>query len=135
MHKQVKLPAVVELLVTVSIILPSFGVQLDHGIDTHDGYAGLDSTLELLDLTHAGFQDTCLDAIMDSSLSQIKPIVLVVLLLGDSLIVLGGGAFFDALRSPVAATELSNELRRVFGGIDCQCLGNNEKRLGEFTDG
>lgn len=119
---------------TVPIILLPFGVQLDHGIDTHDGYAGLDSTFELLDLTHAGFQDTCLDAIVDSSLGQIQSIVLVVLLLGDSLIVLVRGAFFDTLRGPVAATELSNELRRVFGGIDCQCLGNNEKRLGEFAD-
>lgn len=112
---------------TVSVILLPFRVQLDHGIDTHDGYAGLNSTLELLDLTHAGFQDTCLDAIVDPSLGQIKTIVLVVLLLCDSLIVLVGGAFFDALRGPVTAAELGNELRRVFGGIDCQCLGNNEK--------
>lgn len=100
-------------LVTVAVILLSLRVQLDHGINTHDGYASLDGTLELLDLAHGRFQDTSLEAVVDASLHQVKAVVLVGLLLGDGLLFLVGIAFLYALRNSMTDSQLGNE----FGGI------------------
>ena len=99
-----------ENLVTVSVILLHLGVQLDHGINTHNGNAGFDGTLELLDLAHAGFQNTGLHGVMDTALRQVETVVAVRLLLGDSLLFLVGVTFLDALGESVADTELGNEL-------------------------
>lgn len=52
----------------MSVILLHLWVQLDHGIDTHDGNAGLNSTLELLNLAHTGLQYTSLEGIMHTAL-------------------------------------------------------------------
>ena len=72
----------------MAVILLLLGVQLDHRVNAHDGNAGLDSTLELLDLAHTGLQNTCLQSVVDSSLHQIQSIVAVGLLLRDSLLFL-----------------------------------------------
>lgn len=117
--------------ITLRLLL---GVQLDHGINAHNGYTSFNSTLELLNLAHAGFQNTGLEAVVDSSLHQIETIALVCLLLGDSLLVLVGIAFLEALGESVAYSELCDEFRRVLGGVDSQGLGDYEERLGEFTD-
>lgn len=94
---------------TVSIILLRLGVQLDHGVDTHDGDAGLDSTLELLDLSHAGLQHTGLEGIVDAALHQIQTVVAVGLLLGNGLLFLVGVTLLHPLRKSVAHSELSDE--------------------------
>jgi len=74
--------------VAVAVIRRLLGVQLDDRINTHDGNAGLDSTLELLDLAHAGLQHTGLESVVNTSLHQIQSIVAVGLLLGDGLLLL-----------------------------------------------
>lgn len=56
-------------LVTVTIITTLvLRVKLDHGVDSHNGHAGLDGTLQLLDLAHGGLQDAHLQAVDDASL-------------------------------------------------------------------
>ena len=77
-------------LVAVSIILLRLWIQLNHGVDTHNSNAGFHSTLELLDLAHARFQDTGLEAVVNASLGQVKTIVPVGLLLGNGLLFLVG---------------------------------------------
>lgn len=84
-------------LVTMTIILLLFWVQLDHRVNTHDGNASLNSTLELLDLAHAGLQNTSLESIVNPSLHQIQTIVAVGLLLGKGLFLLIGIAVLYTL--------------------------------------
>lgn len=82
----------------VSIIFSRlFRVQLDHGVNTHDSDTCLDSTLQLLNLAHAGFKHTGLDRVDDSAFGQVKTVVAVCLLLGDCLFFFVGIAFLDAL--------------------------------------
>ena len=65
-------------------------IKLDHRVDSHNGYTSLDSTLQLLDLAHGRLQDTHLQAVDNTTLGQIQTVVLVVLLLGERLLILGG---------------------------------------------
>ena len=120
---------------TVAIILLPLRVQLDHGINTHNGDASLDSTLELLDLTHAGLQNTGLEGVVDTALCQVETVVTVRLLLGDSLLLLVGIAVLHTLRQSMSDTELGDKLGRVLSGVDGQGLGDSQEGLGEFTDG
>lgn len=120
---------------TVSIILLRLGVQLDHGVNTHNGNAGFNGTLELLDLAHARFQNTGLKAVVDPTLHQIETIVTVSLLLGNGLFFLVGIALLDTLREGVADTELGDEFGGVLGCVDSQGLGDNKEGLSEFTNG
>lgn len=122
-------------LVTVSIILLPLRVQLDHGIDTHNGNASLDGTLQLLDLTHARLEDTGLEGVVNTTLGQVETIVAVGLLLGDSLLLLVGIAVLHTLRQSMSDTELGDKLGRVLSGVDGQGLGDSQEGLGEFTDG
>lgn len=46
-------------------------IELDQRIDSHDRYASLDRTLQLLNLTHTRLQHACLDAVMYTSLLEI----------------------------------------------------------------
>lgn len=77
-------------LVAVSIILLRLWIQLNHGVNAHNSNAGFHSTLKLLDLAHARFQDTGLEAVVNPSLGQVKTIVPVGLLLGNGLLFLVG---------------------------------------------
>lgn len=122
-------------LVAVAIILLPLGVQLDDRVNAHDGYAGLDGTLQLLDLAHAGLEDTGLQAVVNASLHQVQAVVAVRLLLGNGLFLLVGITFLHALRQGVAHTQLGDELGRVLGGVDGQRLGDDKQRLGELADG
>lgn len=119
----------------VSIILLRLGVQLDHGVNTHNGNAGFNGTLKLLDLAHARFQNTGLEAVVDPTLHQIETIVTVGLLLGNGLFFLVGIALLDTLRECVADTELGDEFGGVLGCVDSQGLGDDKKGLSEFTNG
>lgn len=126
----------ISFLMTVSIVLGLLlRVQLDHRVDTHDGDARLDGTLQLLDLAHAGLEHAGLDGVVDAALHQVETVVLVRLLLGDGLLLLVGIALLDALRESVADTQLGDEFRGVLGGVDGEGLGDDEQGLGEFTDG
>ena len=70
----------------VSVVLtPLLGVELDEGVDSHDGHAGLDGTLELLDLTHAGLEHAGLQAVVHTTLGQVETVVAVALGFGDGL--------------------------------------------------
>lgn len=120
---------------TVSIILLLLRIQLDHGINTHDGYAGLDRTLQLLNLAHAGFQNAALEAVVDTSLHQVEAVVSIGLLLGNGFLGLVRIAFLHALRDGVAHSQLGDELGGVFGCVDCQRLRDDEERLGKFANG
>lgn len=82
-------------LMAVSVIFALLGIQLNHGVDSHDGNACFDSTLKLLHFAHAGFQDTSLDGISYSALQELEPIVSIVLLLGDSFIGFVGNALLN----------------------------------------
>lgn len=123
------------LVVSMSVILLRLWVQLNNRINTHDGNASLDSTLELFDLAHARFEHTSLEAVVDPPLHQVETVVLVGLLLGDGLLFLVGIAFLYALREGVADTELGDEFGGVLGCVDSQGLGDDEEGLGEFADG
>lgn len=105
-------------LVTVSIILLAFGVQFDHSINAHDGNTSLNSTLELLELTHARLQNTSLEAVVNTALCQVEAVVAVLLLLSNGLLFLVGLSFLDTLGYGVSLAELSNELGRVFCCVD-----------------
>lgn len=120
---------------TVTIVLLPLRVKLDHSINTHDGNAGLDSTLELFNLAHAGFQHTSFEAVMDTTLHQIETVILIGLFLGNSLLFLVRIAFLYALRDGVTNSELGNEFRGVFRGVDGEGLGDDKERLSEFADG
>ena len=80
-------------LVTMPIVAATLllRVQLNQRIDTHDGHARLDGRLQLLDLAHAGLEDTGLQAVVHLSICQVQTVVLVVLRLGELLGVLRGG--------------------------------------------
>ena len=124
-----------KILVAVSIILLRLWVQLDHRVDTHDGNTGLHGTLKLLNLTHAGFQDTGLQAVVDAALHQVEAVVLVRLFLGDGLLFLVRIAFLHTLRKSMADSKLGNEFGGVLGGVDGQSLRDDEERLSKFTNG
>ena len=81
----------------MAIILLLLRVQLDHRVNTHDSNASLDSTLQLLDLAHAGLQNTGLQSVVDASLRQIQSVVAVSLLLGNGLLLLIGVAILHTL--------------------------------------
>lgn len=81
----------------VAIIRRLLRVQLDNRVNAHDGNAGLNSTLKLLDLAHTGLENTGLESVVNASLHQIQPVVAVCLLLGDGLLLLIGIAFLHAL--------------------------------------
>lgn len=120
---------------TVTIILLLFRVQLDHGVDTHDRDACFDSTLQLADLAHAGFQYAGLEAVVDTALHQVEAVVLIRLLLGNGFFGLVGVAFLDALGHGVTGSQLGDQFGGVFGCVDGQCLGDDEKGLREFANG
>lgn len=122
-------------MVSVSVILLHLWVQLNHSVNTHDGNASFDGTLKLLDLAHARFQDTSLEAVVDAPLHQVETVVLVGLLLGNGLLLLVGIAFLYALRKGMADTELGNEFRGVLGCVNSQGLRDDKEGLGEFADG
>ena len=56
-----------------------FWIQLDQGINAHDGHTCLYCGLQLLHLAHAWFKDTCFQAVMHLAVRQVESIVLVVL--------------------------------------------------------
>lgn len=69
----------------MSIVTLLLRIQLDHGVDSHYGDASLDGRLELLDLAHARFEDTCFHAVLHPTLAEVETVVLVALGLGQSL--------------------------------------------------
>lgn len=92
-------------LVTVTIITTLvLRVEFDHRINSHNGHAGLDSALQLLDLAHGWLQNTHLQAVDDATLGEVQTVVLVVLLLGERLLVFGGGLYCSCGVCIAAAT-------------------------------
>lgn len=79
----------------MSVIFALLRIQFNHGIDSHDGNACFDGTLELLHFAHARFQDTSFDGISYSALQELEPVVSIVLLLGDSFVGFIGNALLD----------------------------------------
>jgi hypothetical protein len=75
-------------IITTTTLLLS--IQLDHGINPHDGNTSLDSTLQLLDLAHSGLQHSYFNTIDNPPSTQIKSIVFVILLFGKRFFVFGG---------------------------------------------
>ena len=75
-------------IITAALLL---GVEFDQCVDTHDRHACLDCGFQLLDLAHAGFKHTSLQAIMYLAVCELQTIVLVVLRLGELFSVLRGG--------------------------------------------
>ena len=124
---------------TVSIILtaPLLGIQLDQGVDTHDGDAGLNRRLELLDLAHAGLEHTSLEAVMYLAVREVQAVVLVVLRFGELLSVLGRGVrgVDCSLGKGVAGAEVGDELGGILGCVDCERLGDSEESLREGGNG
>ena len=119
---------------TMSIILLLLRIQLNHGINSHNRNASLDSTLQLLDLAHARLQDAGLDAVDHLTLRQVEAVVLVRLLLGNGLFVIVGVPFLHPLRERVADAELGDEFGGILGRVDGEGLGDGEERLSEFAD-
>ena len=66
-------------------------IQPDQGIDTHNGHTRLHRGFQLLDLAHAGLQNTCLQAVVYLAVGQVQTVVLVVLRLRELFRVLRGG--------------------------------------------
>lgn len=132
-------PSPVSLLVTMPIIVaaPLLRVQLDQRIDTHDGDTGLNGRLELLDLAHAGLEDTSLEAVVHLSVREVQTVVLVVLRLGELLGVLrrGVSGVDCSLGEGVAGAEVGNELGGVLCCVDSERLGDGEESLREGSDG
>lgn len=112
-----------------------FGVQLDHGIDTHDSNAGLDGTLQLLDLAHARLEHASLNGVVDAALHEVETVVLVRLLLGNGLLILVGSAFLEALRNGVTYTQLGDKFGGVLGSVDSEGLGDDKEGLSELANG
>lgn len=69
-------------LMTMAVIFttPSFfWVQLNQGIDAHDGYACFYSRFQLLHLAHTWFKHTRFQAVVYFAVGQIEAIIFVVL--------------------------------------------------------
>ena len=143
----------------MSIITLLLRVQLDHGVDSHDGNARLDRRLELLDLAHARFEDTCFHAVLHAALAEVETVVLVALGLGQSLgIGVDGGLsratgswrcwlsvglrtavclwrrFGGPLRKGVTRSELCNEFGAVFRSVDGKGSWDAKQGGGKGTD-
>jgi hypothetical protein len=76
----------VTIIVTTSTL---FRIQLDQGINTHDGDASLHCGLQLLHLAHTRLKDTSLQTVVYLAVRQVQSVVLVVLRLRQLLRVLG----------------------------------------------
>ena len=63
----------------ISALTLAFRIKLDQRIDPHDGYAGLDRTLQLLHLAHARLQHARLHAVLNPAFAQIEAVVAVAL--------------------------------------------------------
>ena len=83
----------IDPLVTMPVVAATLllRVELNQRVDTHNGNARLDGRLQLLDLAHAGLEDTGLQAVVHLAVCQVQTVVLVVLRLGELLGVLRGG--------------------------------------------
>ena len=66
-------------------------IQPDQGIDAHDGDAGLDGALELLDLAHAGLDDARLEHVAHLADREVEAVVAVRLGARERLLVRGRG--------------------------------------------
>ena len=144
----------------MSVVTLLLRIQLDHGVDSHDGDARLDRRLELLDLAHARFEDTGFHAVLHPALAEIETVVLVALGLGQSLGVgvdcglswatrswgrrLGVGLraavclwrrLGGALRKGVTRSELGNEFRAVLRSVDGKGGWDAKQGGGKGTDG
>jgi hypothetical protein len=78
----------------VTIILATAAllrIQLDQGINTHNGHTCLYRGLQLLHLAHTRLEDTSLEAVVHFAVGQVQAVVLVVLRLRQLLGVLRGG--------------------------------------------
>lgn len=144
----------------VSIVTLLLRIQLDHGVDSHDRDARLDRRLELLDLAHAGFEDTGFHAVLHPALAEIETVVLVALSLGQSLgIGVDCGLSWAArswrcglsvglrtavclwrrlggpLRKGVTRSELGNEFGAVLRSVDGKGGRDAKQGGGKGTDG
>ena len=83
----------IDPLVTMPVVAATLllRVELNQRVDTHNGNARLDGRLQLLDLAHAGLEDTGLQAVVHLAVCQVQTVVLVVLRLGELLGILRGG--------------------------------------------
>ena len=54
-------------------------IQLNQGINTHNGHTCLHRGLQLLDLAHARLKDTSLQAVVHLAVGQVQTVILVVL--------------------------------------------------------
>ena len=119
------------IVTTASSLL---GIELDQGVDTHDGDAGLDCALELFDFAHAWLEHAGLDLVDYFAFGEVESVILVVLLACNRPLVFVGVAVLDALRERVTRAELGDQLGGVLGGVDGECLWDNEQGGGEFAD-
>lgn len=110
-------------VVTAALLLR---IQLDEGIDSHNGNTRLHRRLQLLDLAHAGFQYTGLERVVYFAVSKIQAVVLVVLGLGKVLGVLRRGVCWvhGTLRESVSRSQVGDKLSSVLGCIDGKRLGD-----------
>ena len=113
------------------------GVELDQRVNTHNGNACLDGGLQLLDLAHAGLEDTSLQAVVNLAVCEVETVILVVLRLGKLFRVLRGRicGVDGSLRERVSRSQVGDELGGVLGGIDSEGLGDGKESLGECRDG
>lgn len=123
---------------SVTIIFgPLLRIKLDERVNTHDSDASLNGGLELLDLAHAGLEDTLLQLVDEPTTGKVKTVVLVVLLLGRVLLGRGRGVgvVSSALRHRVPAAQLSDELTAILSCVDGQGGRDDQERLCKRADG
>ena len=124
-------------LVTMPVITTLLlRIKLDQCVDTHDRHTGLNGGLQLLDLAHAGLENTSLQAVMHLAVCEVQTVVLVVLRLGKLFRVLRRGVcgVDGSLRERVSRSQVGNELGGVFRGVDGKGLGNGEESLCKGCD-
>jgi hypothetical protein len=111
-------------------------VKLNQRIDTHNGNARLDGRLQLLDLAHAGLENTSLQAVMYLTICEVQTIVLVVLRLGKLFRILGGRVcgVDGPLRERVSRSQVGNKLGCILCCVDGEGLGDGEKSLCKGCD-
>lgn len=108
-------------------------IKLNQCIDTHNRHTRLDGRLELLDLAHAGLQNTGLQAVMYLAICEIQTVVLVVLRLGKLFRVLRRrvGRVDSSLGKGVPRSQIGDKLGCVLCCVDGESLRNGEESLGE----
>ena len=101
--------------------------ELDHIVDSQDGYGSLGGELQTLYLGHGWFYDTVGQVVSHFTVGQVETGVFEGFLLLVAVSILLGGVVEDS--------EFGQELSGIFGSIQSKHFRDDLESLREFSDG